>query len=254
MGESGQNFVVEVTAITHRTNPIYQAFISQMPPSESSCIRRLGRSMSVYRHLSRTLGLPVTDVLVSEASGSGPFVLIAMRKAYDGHPAQAMHGVWSYEASFAKFTIVVDDDVNIHDPAAVEWAMGWTVQPERDIHIQRGTVPLGLDPSQPRAGLGNPPRQVSSKVGIDATRKGSYPARSVPPDESTSSASAAPGLTTASVVRRARRRRARRGNGGGEREPSALPSLEEQLAAPAPNSHQGTPPLSGEGRGRGGLT
>ena len=183
MGESGQNYVVEVTAITHRTNPIYQAFISQMPPSESSCIRRLGRSLALYRHLSGTLGLPVTDVLVSEASGSGPFIVIAMKKAYDGHPVQAMHGVWSYDASFGKFTIVVDDDVDIHDPAAVEWAMGWTVQPERDLHIQRGTVPLGLDPSQPRDGVGTPSRQVSSKVGIDATRKGSYPARSVPPQE-----------------------------------------------------------------------
>lgn len=183
MGHSGDNYVVEVTALTFRNDPIYQAFVSQMPPSESSCIRRLGRSMTIYRHLKQTLGLPVTDVLCSEASGSGPFIYVAMKKGLDGQPVQAMHGAWSVDPSLGKFLVVVDDDIDIHDPAAVEWALGWRVQPERDIHIQTGTVPLGLDPSQPASGAGAPARAVSSKVGIDATRKGTYPANSVPPRE-----------------------------------------------------------------------
>jgi UbiD family decarboxylase len=175
MGASGQNFVVEVTALTFRNDPLYQAFVSQMPPSESSCIRRLGRSMTIYRHLTQVLGLPVTDVLCSEASGSGPFIYIALKKGLEGQPMQAMYGVWSVDPSLGKFVVVVDDDIDIHDPAAVEWALGWRVQPERDIHIQTRTVPLGLDPSQ----VG----PTSSKVGIDATRKGTYPANSVPPAE-----------------------------------------------------------------------
>lgn len=183
MGHSGDNYVVEVSAITFRNDPIYQVFISQMPPSESSCIRRLGRSIALYRHLKQTLGLPVVDVLCSESSGSGPFIYVSMKKGYDGHPVQAMHGVWSLDASLGKFVVVVDDDIDVHDPAAVEWALGWRVQPERDVYIQHGMVPLGLDPSQPSGGVGDPPRQVSSKVGIDATRKGTYPANSVPPRE-----------------------------------------------------------------------
>src|SRR5947209_4193270 len=92
MGSAGDNFVVEVSAITFRDDPIYQAFVSQMPPSESSCIRRLGRSMTIYRHLTQVLGLPVTDVLCSEASGSGPFIYIALRKGLEGQPMQAMFG------------------------------------------------------------------------------------------------------------------------------------------------------------------
>ena len=47
MGTGGNNPVFEVTCITHRRNPIYQAFLSQMPPSESSCIKSLGREMEV---------------------------------------------------------------------------------------------------------------------------------------------------------------------------------------------------------------
>jgi UbiD family decarboxylase len=183
MGEAGQNYVVQVTAVTYRTDPIYQVFVSQMPPSESSCIRRLGRSMTVLEHLRHTLGLPVTDVNFPEASGAAPFLLIAMKKAFEGQVMQAMHGAWSVDPSLGKFTIVVDDDIDIRDPAAVEWALGWHVQPARDVQIVEGTVPLGLDPSQPAQGFGTPPQRISSKLGIDATRKGTFPAPSVPPKE-----------------------------------------------------------------------
>ena len=62
MGEGGIHPVFEVNCITHRRNPIYQAFMSQMPPSESSCIKSFGREMEVRRHLKNNLGLPVHDV------------------------------------------------------------------------------------------------------------------------------------------------------------------------------------------------
>src|SRR5439155_141627 len=79
MGSSGPSFVIEVTAITHRTDPIYQAFFSQMPPSESSCIRGTGRDVALLKHLKRDLRLPVRDVqahlpcpLGASPGGSGP--------------------------------------------------------------------------------------------------------------------------------------------------------------------------------------
>jgi len=54
-----------------------------------------------------------------------------------------------------------------------------------DIRIIPNTDPITLDPSQPqRDGKPLPAsEQVSSKVGIDATRKHPYPAPSVPPKE-----------------------------------------------------------------------
>jgi UbiD family decarboxylase len=43
MGPKAMSYVMDITCITHRDNPIYQAFLSQMPPSESSMIRSIGR-------------------------------------------------------------------------------------------------------------------------------------------------------------------------------------------------------------------
>jgi len=177
--------VFEVTCITHRRNPIYQAFLSQMPPSESSCIKSMGRELEVRRHLVRNLGLPVEDVCFTESSGAAATVIISMRKQNRFQPLKAMMGVWSMTAGIGKLVIVVDDDINIHDPFQVDWALAFRMQPATDVRIVRDTDPINLDPSQPMK-EGKPvlpADQVSSKLGIDATRKHPYPAPSLPPNE-----------------------------------------------------------------------
>lgn len=185
MGAGGNNPVFEVTCITHRPNPIYQAFLSQMPPSESSCIKSFGRELEVRRHLVSTLGLPVQDVCFTESSGAAATVIIAMKKQNRFQPFKAMMGVWSMTAGIGKLVIVVDDDINIRDPFQVDWALAFRMQPGEDVRIMRDTDPINLDPSQPlKAGKPAPPlEQVSSKMGIDATRKHTYPAPSLPPQE-----------------------------------------------------------------------
>jgi UbiD family decarboxylase len=183
MGTGGNNPLFEVTCISHRRDPIYQAFLSQMPPSESSCIKSLGREMEVRRHLKNNLGLPVHDVYVTESSGAAGRLIISLRKQNRFQPLKAIMGAWSLGIAVGKVTIVVDDDIDVRDSFWVEWALSWRMQPAEDIHIQRGTDPITLDPSQPlRNGAHVPPAaQVSSRVGIDATRKHPFPALAVPP-------------------------------------------------------------------------
>jgi UbiD family decarboxylase len=183
MGFGGNNPLFEVTCITHRRNPIYQAFLSQMPPSESSCIKSLGREMEVRRHLKNNLGLPVHDVCVTESSGAAGRLIISLKKQNRFQPIKTILGAWSLGIAVGKTTIVVDDDIDIRDPFWVEWALSFRMQPAEDIHIQRGMDPITLDPSQPLKD-GQPVLsrdQVSSRVGIDATRKHAYPALAVPP-------------------------------------------------------------------------
>jgi UbiD family decarboxylase len=185
MGEGGNNPLFEVTCVTHRKNPIYQAFLSQMPPSESSCIKSLGREMEIRRHLRDNLGLPVHDVCMTESGSATATVIISLKKQTRFQPIKAMMGVWSMNAGIGKITIVVDDDINIRDPFQVDWALAFRMQPAEDIRIVNGMDPITLDPSQPwKDGQKvDPTEQVSSKVGIDATRKHPYPAPSVPPKE-----------------------------------------------------------------------
>jgi UbiD family decarboxylase len=131
------------------------------------------------------LRLPIKDLRLKEAGGSGAYLVVSMDKQFEGQVRQLMYGVWSMRTGFGKFTVVVDDDIDVHDDFAIDWAMSWRVRPDRDVYIERDVQAVGLDPSQapPSVPQHHPSRQVASRIAIDATRKHDYPAVSLPPQE-----------------------------------------------------------------------
>lgn len=185
MGTGGNHPFIEISCITHRKKPVYQAFLSQMPPSESSCIKAIGREAVIRRHLKENLGIPVADVHLTESGGATGMLIISMKKQNRFQPLKAMMGAWSLHDVFGKLTIVVDDDIDIRDSFQVEWALSFRMQPAEDVHIMRNTDPLTLDPSQPlkNGATLRATEQISSKLGIDATKKHPFPPLAVPPRE-----------------------------------------------------------------------
>jgi UbiD family decarboxylase len=81
--------------------------------------------------------------------------------------------------------VVVDEDIDVRDYFQVLWAMSWHVQPATDVYVSRDTATVGLDPSLAEEDVDQHERKtvLSSKVGVDATRKHTFPARSIPPKE-----------------------------------------------------------------------
>jgi UbiD family decarboxylase len=185
MGPKAMSYIVDVQCITHRNRPIFQAFHSQMPPSESSCIRSIGREATLYKYLVEDLRLPVCGVHLLESSGAAAYLVISIKKNHPVQPRTVMCGAWSFAPQFGKITVVVDDDIDIRDLNAVNWALSFRVQPERDVLIMPGMAAVSLDPSQTPADVPQEDmsRRVSSKIGIDATRKHAFPDVAVPPKE-----------------------------------------------------------------------
>lgn len=185
MGPAGNEPFFNIKCMTFRNRPLYQAFISQMPPSESSCIRGVGREWPLFKHLKDTLHIPIKDLRLKEAGGSGAYLVISLKKQFEGQVNQLMYGAWSLRTGFGKITVVVDDDVDVWDDFAVDWALCWHVRPDRDIHIETNVQAVGLDPSQAPASVPqhHPTRYIGSRVAIDATRKHEYPGLSLPPKE-----------------------------------------------------------------------
>lgn len=183
MGASGDAPVVDVTCITFRNDAVFHAFVSQMPPSESSLIRGCGREASIYTHLTADHRLPVRDVHLKESSGSAAYLAISMRPQYPGQVWETAWTAWTVDPSLGKITVVVDDDIDIRDSFQLDWAMSFRVQPEKDIHIVRGTAAVMNDPSQAAKGVTkeDASRHISSKMLIDATKKHEYPAIAMPP-------------------------------------------------------------------------
>ena len=185
MGPAGDQPFFNIKCMTFRNKPLYQAFISQMPPSESSCIRGVGREWPLFKHLKDTLRIPIKDLRLKEAGGSGAYLVISLKKQFDGQVRQLMYGAWSMRTGFGKITLVVDDDIDVWDDFAVDWALSWHVRPDRDIYIEKDIQAVGLDPSQAPASVPqhHPSRYHGSRLAIDATRKHEYPAISLPPKE-----------------------------------------------------------------------
>lgn len=176
---------LNVKCITHRRNPIYSAFISQFPPSESSKIRQVGDEANLYQFLRHQCNLPVVQVAMHETCGVVNMCVVSMNRSHPSKAWQVLNYIIARNPRH-KFTIVVDDDIDPHDPDSVNWAMSYRVQPERDIRFVKGLfAPLDYSvappPGEDRAeypGVGG-----ASAILINATCKWDYPPLSLPKKE-----------------------------------------------------------------------
>lgn len=175
MGPVGRRPVATVTAITHRRDPIYYGYISQMPPSESTVIQSLGNAGLLLKTLRHDLGhRSVTDAHIDLTYGGLlAHGIISMKPFYSGHAKQV--GRLAADLTLLKRVTVVDDDIDIRDSMHVAWAMNARFQPHRDtIVIEQTFTPADMDPTIRGADTG-------SKLVLDATEKGDPGEFSLPP-------------------------------------------------------------------------
>jgi 2,5-furandicarboxylate decarboxylase 1 len=177
MGPAGERPFVRVTAVTHRNQPIYQAFLEQKPPSEGAVLKDVVQE-GILLNALKNLGIPgVKKIYVTEA-GAQYNVIVAIRKMHPGHVKRVMQGCWAAYAVGCKLVIVVEEDCDVYDPRDVDWHLATRVQPARDVVIMDNCTGHSLDPSMPVE-----QRAWGSKMGIDATKKIPYPSVSLPPQE-----------------------------------------------------------------------
>ncbi len=134
--------------------------------------------------LRRTVSPPAASARTAGArrslhrsGGASGMLVISMKKEYPEQVKEVAWGAWSLMNKEGKFTVVVDDDIDVRNPFQVEWAMGFRAQPARDTFMVSGVVPSGVDPSTapPDIPQHDPRRRAGSKMLIDATRKHPYP-------------------------------------------------------------------------------
>jgi len=173
-----------VTAITHRKDAIYAAFISQFPPSESSVLRGVAYEATLLKFLKNDCNMPVLEVALHDSSGCSAYCVIRMKKTHPAQPWQVLHAAASLSPPIRKYIIVVDEDINPRDADAVNWALSFRVQPHRDMQITQGMVGW-LDPSidSSETITEYPIPSGTSALLIDATTKWDYPPVSLPKRE-----------------------------------------------------------------------
>jgi 4-hydroxy-3-polyprenylbenzoate decarboxylase len=181
-----------VRCITHRKNPIWLAFISQFPPSESSKIRYHGKSAAVYKHLRHDLGMDkVLRVALHEIASSLRLIVVQVKNASTDEVWRILDATTRFKTSGrGKIFIAVDDDINPDDLDMVFFALAHRIQPHRDVRIITTQADeLGdcsLAPMEVLEGLRRYRKSEKpdrSQLLIDATMNWPYPPVSLPTKE-----------------------------------------------------------------------
>jgi 2,5-furandicarboxylate decarboxylase 1 len=73
-------------------------------------------------------------------------------------------GLELIKVSTIKHVVIVDDDIDVRNGTAVEWAIATRVQADRDVIVIPNLSSMALDPSQP-----NFPSGIGAKMIVDAT-------------------------------------------------------------------------------------
>ncbi len=141
--------VIEVKAVYHRNNPILLGTPPLKPPNEHSLFQSILRSVVLEDEL-KGAGVPeVTGVWCHEVGGSRLLNIISIKQRYPGHARQAaMVATYSRCGAYlGRYTIVVDDDIDVTDLNDVMWAVSTRSDPARSIEIIRRSWSGPLDPA-----------------------------------------------------------------------------------------------------------
>ncbi len=164
--------VIEIDAITHRHNPIYHTIVPA--EMEHLLLGSIPREATLLAHLRRSFP-NVLDVHLPVGGVGRYHLYVKIRKTHEGQPKNIICAAFGAHYDI-KQVIVVDEDVEVHDPQQVEWAVATRFQADRDLVVILGAHGSVLDPSTTvgfdMAHGAIPPHQagLSAKMGLDATR------------------------------------------------------------------------------------
>ena len=149
--------IFQVTAITHRDNPLFHDIIPGYS-AEHLLLSRSPREPYVFHRLKEAV--PQVTGLFYPKSGTHFHAYIGLKKTAEGQARQALMMLFGLDP-YVKFAVAVDDDIALAREEEVLWAMATRFQADTDMFVVPNVLCNRLDPSS-REGM-------SAKLGLDAT-------------------------------------------------------------------------------------
>ena len=151
--------VIELTAITHRENYIFQDIHAGY--TEHKLMGAVPREAALLKAVRATVPT-VTNVCMPVSGNCRFHAYISIAKRTLGQAKNAICAAFAADM-LLKHVIVVDDDIDVFDEERVLWAISNRFQADRGLVIIANAQGSELDPS---AGPGG----VNAKMGLDATK------------------------------------------------------------------------------------
>lgn len=168
--------VIHVDRVTHRKDPIFHTIVPA--EMEHLLLGAIPREATLLSHIQRTHP-NVLDVHLAVGGVCRYHLYVKLRKQHEGQPKNVIFAAFGAHYD-VKHVVVVDEDVDVHDPLQVEWAVATRFQADRDLVVAAGAQGSILDPSTTKANGGSDTdvpsymQGMSAKMGLDATRPVTY--------------------------------------------------------------------------------
>jgi 2,5-furandicarboxylate decarboxylase 1 len=158
-GERAERHVMQVDAVTQRRDAIFHTIVGG--GLEHLLLGAIPREATLLAHLRRSFP-NVRDVHLSRGGTMRYHLYVQIEKRQEGEAKNIMMGAFAGHYD-VKQVVVVDADVDIHNPAEVEWAVATRFQADRDLLVVTESQGSKLDPSAHNG--------VGAKMGLDATKR-----------------------------------------------------------------------------------
>ena len=165
--ETYRSYVVEISAITHRTKPIYldihnvhseHRLLAIYPCREAQLLARLRAVLPNVREVHMPAG------------ANGTHAYVSMSNAADGEAKLALMIALSAGDRHLKHVIVVDDDVDIWNHEDVLWAVGVRFQADQDLVVVPNAAGTLMNPVSYSLRDRSAHGPLTTLVGFDATQ------------------------------------------------------------------------------------
>ena len=151
--------VIEVTAITHRRNYIFQDVHAGY--TEHKMMGAVPREAALIKAVRQTV--PTVKNVCMPVSGNCRFhAYISIAKRAPGQAKNAICAAFAADM-LLKHVVIVDEDIDVFDEEQVLWAVSNRFQADKNLVVIANAQGSELDPS---AGPGG----VNAKMGLDATK------------------------------------------------------------------------------------
>lgn len=150
--------VIHITRIIHRKDPIYHGILPAGP--EHLLMMGVPYEPRIYRAVGEVT--TVKNVVLTEGGCCYLHAVVQIEKQTEGDAKNAIMAAFAAHTSL-KHVVIVDEDINIFDPADVEFAIATRVKGDMDILVIPNVRGSSLDPRGATDG-------TTTKVGIDATK------------------------------------------------------------------------------------
>jgi UbiD family decarboxylase len=156
-----QQPIIAIDLITHRRNPIYHALLPG--GLEHKILMGMPKEPTIFAEVNKVARCTGVNITPGGASWLHAVVQIDKQGEEDGR--LAIEAAYKGHGSL-KHVWVVDTDIDIFDPAQVEWAFATRFQADKDLILMPEQPGSSLDPSGTHV-----PGQKSrtAKAGFDCT-------------------------------------------------------------------------------------